>query len=74
MEVEFGWVGVVLCWQGVVMGGCWGGGVQSHNRVKLNSVELRLGFFGVDFGLRQIFTLDSNNCGTGCGGGGAGVL
>ena len=36
MEDEFGWVGGVVGWL-VVVGG---GGVQSHFRVKPNSVEL----------------------------------
>ena len=50
MEVEFWWVGVVLggCCDGWVLGCVGVGVVVYHNRIKLNSVELRLGFFGVD--------------------------
>ena len=40
MEVEFGWVG-----------GGGGVGVQSHNLVKPNSVELRSGCVEVELGL-----------------------
>ena len=46
MEVEFGWVGG---WGGV--GGGGGGGVQTHFRVKPNSVELSVGCVEVRLGL-----------------------
>ena len=42
IEVEFGW------WRGVVE---VGGGVQSHNHVKPNSVELSSGCVEVELGL-----------------------